>query len=113
MLVVLLSLISVICSIVAIVCFIFVIVQMFRQDDSGLALLCLLTVLCGIGGLLAFVLGWINVDKYDVRPVMLVWSVALALGLLTSVAVNVLAPEEGDFDDEFGSVPTRVETTAC
>ncbi|HEV7279287.1 MAG TPA: hypothetical protein VGN57_03660 [Pirellulaceae bacterium] len=109
MLVVLLSLISIVCSIVSIICFIFVIVQMFRQDDTGLALLCLLTVLCGIGGLLAFVLGWINVDKYDVRPVMIAWTIVLALGIVTGIAVNVLAPEENEFED-FGSRPVPVAT---
>lgn len=106
MLALLLAVVSIVCSVVSIVCFIWVIVSMFQNDDSNLAIICLLTILCGIGGILAFIFGWVNVDKYGIRAVMLAWSIAFALGILCQIGLAVLAPE-----DDLGQVPPRVEAT--
>jgi hypothetical protein len=58
----------------AFVMFILVVVQMFKHDQTALGIVSLVLCLCGIGQLIAFVVGWINVGKWNIRPIMLIWT---------------------------------------
>jgi hypothetical protein len=63
------------------VCFILVLIKIFQDGQTGLGIACIvLTVLCcGIGGLIAFVVGWINHRRWNITPVMIVWTVCCVL----------------------------------
>jgi hypothetical protein len=72
----------------SLVCFLIVIVKMFQKGSTGMAILCLLLVLCCFGGLIAFILGWVKNKEWDIRTVMLVWTVCIIFGIVG----GVLAP---------------------
>jgi hypothetical protein len=62
------------------VCFIIVLVKMFQNGRTGLGITCiLLSLCCGIGSLVAFVYGWINTGAWNLRTVMLIWTVCVIL----------------------------------
>ena len=75
-----------IAGLVDLVCLIIVIIKLF-QDNK--VLLGILSIPCGI---IAFVVGWQNVDRYKIKNVMIVWSVALVISIATSVYVRINAP---------------------
>ncbi len=74
------------CSIASLVCFILVIVKMFQNEQTGLAIACILLIWC-IGGLIAFVYGWINASAWGIQTIMMIWTVAMlgsiVLGIMT------------------------------
>jgi hypothetical protein len=71
------------------ICFILMIVKMFQQGASGMAVLCLvLFFCCTIGLFIAFVYGWIKNASWGTKKLMTVWTVCLLL----CIVGNVLAP---------------------
>ncbi len=83
----LLNLIGGLCGIGSLICFILVLVKMFQDKQTGLAIACILLVLlCGIGALIGFVYGWINAAKWRIQNVMLAWTACIVVG----VVVNAL-----------------------
>jgi hypothetical protein len=84
----LLQVIGWICGIVSLVCYIMVIVQMFQRGKTGLGIACLvLLLLCGLGGLIAFIVGWVNVKEWGIKNIMMIWTGAIVVNLLSSVAL--------------------------
>lgn len=82
----LMNVISGLCGVVNLVCFIIVIVQMFKQGQTGWGIGCLVGVLfCFIGVLVAFILGWVKASEWEIQPVMLAWTASWVIGLLTGV----------------------------
>jgi hypothetical protein len=75
-------------GIASLVCFILVLVQMFQRGQTALGVLCIVLVFCGgVGGLVAFIYGWINVNTWNIRNIMLAWTVcAVLLIVLSGVA---------------------------
>lgn len=82
----LLTLIAVACSLVSLVCLILVLIQMFQNGQTGLGITCIvLLFVCGIGGLVTFVVGWMNAANWRIQQVMLIWSGAIAVGILVNL----------------------------
>lgn len=86
----LLSIIGGICGIVSLICFILIVMKMFGAGDPGMGILCLVLCLCGIGFLVALVIGWINVDKYNARRLMPIYTVAFILAAVLGGASGAM-----------------------
>jgi hypothetical protein len=72
----------------SLICFIMVLVKMFQNGQTGLGVACIVLIfLCGIGGLIAFIMGWINVDRWRIRNVMLAWTGCIIVGILCNIVV--------------------------
>ena len=79
-------------SIVQIVCLILVLIKIFQDGKVGLGVL---GIFCGI---FTFIYGWINVDRYRLRTVMIVWTAALVVSLGAGALVphtTVVYPNNG------------------
>ena len=90
---IILNLLFFLVGIVVLVCFIMVLVQMFKHEQNGLGIACIILAFCtGIGPLIAFVYGWIKAKEWDLKKVMLAWTVAIVLQvcLLIGAVVMVL-----------------------
>ena len=84
----LLTLISFLCGIGSLVCFIFVLVKMFQNNETTMGIVCIVTTfLCGIGVLITFILGWVNVGKWRIQQIMMIWTACIVL----SIVVNLIA----------------------
>ena len=100
------------CGLVGLVCFVLVIVQMFKRDESKMGIICLVTLLCcGIGYFIALVYGWIKVKEWDIKNIMVAWTIAFALGsVLNGIAFVLSAGEaakainEGQFNVQPGDM---------
>jgi hypothetical protein len=77
-----------IAGLVSIVCFIMVVVKMFQNGKSGLGIATILLLCCGIGGLVAFIYGWMKSTEWNIRNLMLAWTVAIIIGIVG----NLMAP---------------------
>ena len=65
-----------IAGIVNLVCFILVVVQMFQRGQNGLGILCIILGVCtGVGLLIAFVYGWVKAGEWNLKNVMMFWTV--------------------------------------
>src|SRR5262245_14011529 len=72
-----------IAGIVSLICFILVLVQMFQRGQTGLGIVTLLLALCtGVGGLIAFVYGWIKATEWNLKNVMLAWTVSIVVAFV-------------------------------
>ncbi len=60
-------------SLAQLVCLILVLIKMFQDNKIGLGVV---SILCGI---VAFVYGWMNVDRYRIKNVMIIWTAALVV----------------------------------
>ena len=50
-------------------------IKMFQEDQTTLAIICIVLALCtGIGPLIALVVGWMNATKWRIQQVMLLWT---------------------------------------
>ena len=88
-----LQVLSGILSLVSLGCFIMVLVKMFSAGDTGLGIACAVGIfVCGIGALVAFIMGWVKVNDYDIKPIMMAWSACFVLNILLSVAVAMMNP---------------------
>ena len=67
-------------------CFIMVIVKMFQNDKTGIAIACLVGIpACLIGPLVAFVYGWMKSTEWQIQTLMLVWTGCLLGGIVIQV----------------------------
>jgi hypothetical protein len=78
-------------GIISLGCFAFVIMKMFQDGESTIAIVCLVGLLCGIGGLVAFGYGWWKVREWEIMPVMGVWTGALVLSVGLAVLQVTMA----------------------
>lgn len=67
-------------SIVCLVCWIMVLIKMFPAEG---ALKGVLAIICG---LYAFIWGWMNASRFNLRNVMLAWTI----GILVAVAMSFM-----------------------
>jgi hypothetical protein len=72
--------ISWLATIVSLICWIMVLIKMFPAEG---ALKGILAIICG---LYAFVWGWINASRFNLRNVMIAWTIAI----IVSIAMNVM-----------------------
>jgi hypothetical protein len=76
-------------GLISLVCYIMVLVKMFQHGKTGLAILCIvLLCVCGIGGLIAFIYGWMKAGEWNLRNVMMAWT----LGIVLQLAGTVMNP---------------------
>lgn len=80
----LLPVIGVVASIASFVCLILVLLKLFPDKGVGWGIF---GIICGI---YTFIWGWQNVDRYDLRNIMLIWSIAIVANILVRiVAMNI------------------------
>ena len=81
---------SVLTGIGSLACFVFVIVKMFQNNETTMAIVCLVLIICGIGPLIALVYGWINSGKWGIQTVMMAWTALIVVGILLQIAAVVM-----------------------
>jgi Flp pilus assembly protein protease CpaA len=87
------AIVSNIVGLVGLVCFILVIVKMFQNNQTGLAIACIVGLcVCGIGYFVAFIMGWVKSGEWKLKPVMLVWTIVLVVNLILSGYVYATMP---------------------
>lgn len=93
----LLTLIVGACGVGSLICFILVLIQMFQNDQTATGIACIVLVfVCGIGGLVAFVSGWMNAGRWNIKNVMLAWTVCIVVGgLVQGVSLAMLGAVAG------------------
>jgi uncharacterized membrane protein YfcA len=64
----------------SLVCFVMVLIAMFQRQQTILAIVCI--VFCVIGPIIAFVYGWMKADEWNLKNVMLIWTIAVVIGFL-------------------------------
>ena len=69
-------------SIVCLVCWIMVLIKMFPAEG---ALKGVFAIICG---LYAFIWGWMNASRFNLRNVMLIWTVAIIVAVIMSFMGN-------------------------
>jgi hypothetical protein len=86
---------SVILSLVSFVCYVLVVIQMFQRGKTGPGLVSTLGLLaCGLGALFAFIYGWIKASEWNIKNVMLTWTVCLVASIGLNVATLPAAIRE-------------------
>ncbi len=66
----------------SLVCFVLVLIQMFQHGQTGLGIACILLLFCGIGVLITFIYGWAKAREWNIRNVMIVWTVCVLINLV-------------------------------
>lgn len=77
-------------GLVSLACFIMVIIKMFQNNDTGLAIASIVLIFCGIGGLIAFIMGWVNSAKYGVKNIMLAWTGCIVAMIVLQIVAAVI-----------------------
>jgi hypothetical protein len=65
-------------AIVSLICWILVLIKMFPAEG---ALKGILAIICG---LYAFIWGWMNAAKFNLRNIMIAWTIAIIVQVITS-----------------------------
>jgi hypothetical protein len=77
------SIVGGIAGIVSLVCYILVLIQMFQHGQTGLGIACIVLLFCcGIGALIAFIYGWVNARQWNIRNIMMIWTVCVVINLI-------------------------------
>ena len=71
--------ISYLAGIVCLICWIMVLIKMFPAEGT---LKGILAIICG---LYAFIWGWINASKFNLRNIMLIWTIAIVVSIVMNV----------------------------
>ena len=80
-------------GLIAFVCYILVIVKMFQHNQTGLAIACIVGLcVCGIGYLVAFIMGWMKSGEWNLKTVMLIWTVVLVINIALGIYVGSTMP---------------------
>jgi hypothetical protein len=87
---------AVVCGILFLVFFVYfilVVVQMFKQNQTGLGITCLATYfLCGgLGAFIALIMGWVKAGEMGIKSLMWQFTAVTALFLLSSCCVGGLS----------------------
>ena len=75
------SLLAMVCGIASIICLILVLIKLFPAEGPVKGVL---GIICGI---YTFIWGWQNVNRFNLRQIMQIWTVAIIGGIV----LNVLA----------------------
>jgi hypothetical protein len=70
--------ISWLAAVVSLICWIMVLIKLFPAEG---ALKGILAIICG---LYAFVWGWINASRFNLRNIMVVWTIAIIVSIAMS-----------------------------
>jgi hypothetical protein len=80
----LLMVLSVVLGIAQFVCLVFVLIQIFQHGQTALGIVCTVLLCLGIGYLITFIVGWVNADRWKIRQIMVVWTVAFLGGIFAN-----------------------------
>jgi hypothetical protein len=95
-LLVLLGLVSLVLGIGSLVCFIMVLVKMFQNNETTMGIICIVTtLLCGLGVLITFILGWVNVGKWKIQQIMMIWTGCIVAGIVLRIIGMVIGAAIG------------------
>ena len=72
---------AIVLSLASLACDIFVIIKIFQSGNVGLGIL---AIFCP---LFTFIYGWIKVNEFGIKNVMIAWSVLIALSVVNNVAL--------------------------
>lgn len=75
----LIGLIAIVASITSLVCLILVLIKLFPDKGAGWGIF---GIICGI---YTFIWGWQNVDRHNLKNIMIIWSVAIAANILIRI----------------------------
>jgi hypothetical protein len=75
-------------QLVLLICFIYVVVKMFQNGSTILGIVCLVTACCLVGWIIAFVVGWMRSGQWNIKGLMLVWTVAL----IAEIVLGIVQP---------------------
>lgn len=82
-----------IAGLVSLVCFIIVLLKIFESGQTGPGIACIVLLFCiGIGGIIALIIGWQNADRWRIRNVMMIWTVAIVVSLVCQGLSYAVAP---------------------
>ncbi|HSK76438.1 MAG TPA: hypothetical protein VLQ45_08255 [Thermoanaerobaculia bacterium] len=76
-------------GLVSLVCWIMVLIKMFPAEG---ALKGVLAIICG---LYAFVWGWMNATRFNLKTIMLIWTVAILISVIANFAFGGMAAMQG------------------
>jgi len=76
------QIIALVVGIAALVCWILVLVALFKNGD-------ILAGVFSICPLVGFIMGWVRVNKYNLMPVMLVWTGCIVVNIILNVVLGV------------------------
>lgn len=79
-----LGVVGAIAGLTGLVCWILTIVKAFKEGQTSTGVLSI----CGIIG---FILGWINAKEWDHVPVMLAWTAAIVVSIITQLVLRSAA----------------------
>lgn len=74
-----------------IVCFLVVLSTVFDAGSKELGFICLFLTLCtGLGAIVTFIVGWMNAKAWEIKPLMITWSIAWAAALGLVIKAQLL-----------------------
>ena len=82
-----LGILSIIVGVVSFVCFIMVEIKIFQDGKVLIGVLGILT--CGI---LTLIYGWMNADRYRIKNLMIIYTVAVLLNIALTSYVRISTP---------------------
>ncbi len=89
-------------GIAVLVCFIMVEIKMFQNGKTGLGIVCIVLYCCAIGMLINFIYGWMKSAEWNIRNVMLVYTV----GLIIAIIGGVMNPQQYNVQQiQHGAIP--------
>jgi hypothetical protein len=84
------SILGLVGALIGLVCFILVLVKMFQHGQMVLGIVSILLCFCVVGQLIVFINGWMKAAAWNIRNVMIAWTV----GFLLQVAGIALNPAQ-------------------
>jgi hypothetical protein len=79
-----LPIIAIVVGICSLICWILVIVKIFQEGSVGLGIL---AIICP---LFAFIYGWMKVNEYGIRNIMLAWTACIVINLILNFAAAAM-----------------------
>jgi hypothetical protein len=76
-------------GIVSLVCWIMVLIKMFPAEG---ALKGILAIICG---LYAFVWGWMNAGRFNLKNIMIIWTIAIIVSVIANMMYGGMAAMQG------------------
>jgi hypothetical protein len=83
------SILAAIFGLVNLACLIMVLIKLFQEKGP---LHGILGIICG---LYTFIWGWMNVDRLNIRNIMIVWSVCIVLAIILNVIGSSMMAAQG------------------
>ncbi|MBL8848998.1 MAG: hypothetical protein JNG89_04915 [Planctomycetaceae bacterium] len=80
-----LGLLAVVAGIGSLVCWVMVLIKLFTNGQVAAGVI---SIFCGI---VAFVMGWMNADKWNIKNVMIIWTICILVGIVAQVGIGLSA----------------------